>query len=191
MGIRALSDYAGRWLVLFSHPADFTPVCTSEFLTFARNQERFARIGCDLLALSVDSLYAHLAWLRSIRDRFGVEVGFPIIEDVSMSIARVYGMLHPAATNTSTVRSLFVIDPAGIVRASLHYPMTTGRNVAEILRLVQALQVADRDAVSTPEGWQPGSKVLDPPPQSIQESLAPLGEGQDWYYRPRSSGKED
>lgn len=187
-GVRSLSDYAGRWLVLFSHPADFTPVCTSEFIAFARNQDRFAAIGCDLLGISVDSLYAHLAWLRGIHERFGVEVRFPVIEDVSMSIARAYGMLHPRATDTSTIRSCFVIDPAGIIRASLHYPMSTGRSVAEILRLVQALQTSDREAISTPEGWQPGAPVLDPPPQSLQEAQAPFGEGQDWYFRPHMSG---
>jgi peroxiredoxin (alkyl hydroperoxide reductase subunit C) len=184
-GPRSLADYAGRWVVLFSHPADFTPVCTSEFIAFARAQQSFARLGCDLLALSVDSLYAHLAWLRAIRERFGVDVGFPVIEDVSMVIARAYGMLHPEAADTSTVRSVFVIDPAGIVRASLHYPMTTGRSVPEILRLVQALQVSDRDGVSTPEGWHPGGAVFDPPPQSLAEAAQPLREGQDWYYRVR------
>ena len=184
-GPRSLSDFAGAWLVLFSHPADFTPVCTSEFVAFARAEPRFRAIGCNLLALSVDSLYAHLAWVRAIHERFGVEISFPIVEDVSMVIARAYGMLHPEAADTSTVRSTFVIDPEGYVRASLHYPMSTGRSVGEIFRLVQALQVSDRDGVSTPEAWQPGGQVLDPPPQSLAEAAAPLGEGQDWYYRIR------
>ena len=190
LGPRSLADYAGGWLVLFSHPADFTPVCTSEFIAFARAEPRFRAIGCQLLGISVDSLYAHLAWVRAIKEHFGVDITFPIIEDVSMVIARAYGMLHPQATDTSAVRSTFVIDPDGFVRASLHYPMTTGRNVAEILRLVQALQVTDRDTVSTPEAWQPGSPVLDPPPQSVAEAAAPLADGQDWYYRIRPAGPQ-
>jgi peroxiredoxin 2/4 len=185
LGPRGLADFAGAWLVLFSHPADFTPVCTSEFIAFARAEPRFRAAGCNLLAVSVDSLYAHLAWVRAIRERFGVEITFPIVEDVSMVIARAYGMLHPEAADTSAVRSTFVIDPDGFVRASLHYPMSTGRNVAEILRLVQALQTTDRDGVSTPEAWQPGGSVLDPPPQSLTEATAPLAEGQDWYDRVR------
>jgi peroxiredoxin (alkyl hydroperoxide reductase subunit C) len=188
LGPRSLADFAGSWLVLFSHPADFTPVCTSEFIAFARAEPRFRAVGCQLLALSVDSLYAHLAWVRAIRERFGVDIPFPVVEDVSMVIARTYGMLHPQATDTSAVRSTFVIDPEGLVRATLHYPMTTGRNVAEILRLVQALQISDRDTVSTPEGWQPGGPVLDPPPQTVAEAASSLREGQDWYYRIRPAG---
>jgi peroxiredoxin (alkyl hydroperoxide reductase subunit C) len=189
LGPRSLDDFAGAWLVLFSHPADFTPVCTSEFIAFARAEPQFRAIGCNLLALSVDSLYAHLAWVRAIRERFGVEIGFPIVEDVSMVMARAYGMLHPEAADTSAVRSAFVIDPEGYVRASQHYPMSTGRSVAEILRLVQALQIADRDGVSTPESWQPGGPVLDPPPQSLAEAAAPLADGQDWYFRLRPASK--
>ena len=189
LGPRALADYAGGWLVLFAHPADFTPVCTSEFIAFARAEPRFRAIGCQLLGLSVDSLYAHLAWVRAIRERFGVDIPFPIVEDVSMVIACAYGMLHPQAGDTAAVRSTFVIDPDGFVRASLHYPMTTGRNVAEILRLVQALQVTDRDVVSTPEAWQPGDPMLEPPPQTVAEAGGPLADGEDWYYRMRPAGK--
>ena len=141
MGERRLSSYRGRWLVLFSHPADFTPVCTSEFIAFAGLQASFADIGCDLLALSVDSLYSHVAWVRSIRDRFGVGVNFPIAEDPSMAIAAAYGMIPPDAGDSSTVRASFVIDPDGIVRAITWYPMAVGRNVSEILRLVVALLI--------------------------------------------------
>jgi len=183
--VHSLADYAGRWLVLFSHPADFTPVCTSEFITFARLAPRFAAIGCDLLGLSVDSLYAHLAWVRAIREEFGVEIPFPIIEDVSMAISRAYGMLPEDATDTSDVRATFVIDPAGLVRALLYYPMDIGRDVGEVLRLVQALQVADREAAATPEGWRPGDPLIEPPPHSMEEVDAAMARGGAWYYQLR------
>jgi peroxiredoxin (alkyl hydroperoxide reductase subunit C) len=178
-----LSDYRGRWLVFFSHPADFTPVCTSELIGFAKAEAKFQALGCDLLSLSVDSLYAHLAWVRAIQERFGVTIGFPIIEDVSMSVARAYGMMHPRATDNSTVRSTFVIDPGGLIRAALHYPMNTGRMVSEVLRLVEALKLSDEDGVVTPEGWLPGCQVFDPAPQNVDEAGHAFGENQDWYYR--------
>src|SRR5271156_1726806 len=139
MGERSIDGYRGRWLVLFSHPADFTPVCTSEFISFSKAYPKFQELGCDLLALSVDSLFSHVAWVRSIRDRFKVTVPFPIAEDPSMSIARAYGMIHPDAGDSSTVRATFCIDPEGLIRALTWYPMSTGRRVAEILRLVAAL----------------------------------------------------
>lgn len=182
-GIINLSDYRGRWLVFFSHPADFTPVCTSELIGFAQAEPRFTALGCDLLALSVDSLYAHLAWVRAIQERFGVAITFPIVEDVSMVIARVYGMMHPKATDNSTVRSTFVIDPEGLIRASLHYPMSTGRMVGEVLRLVEALKLSDEDGVVTPEGWQPGGQVFDPAPQNLEDAGHAFDANQDWYYR--------
>jgi peroxiredoxin (alkyl hydroperoxide reductase subunit C) len=187
MGEVSLSDYRGRWLVLFAHPADFTPVCASEFVGFAKAYGRFQALGCDLLALSVDSLFAHVAWVRSIAEKFGVEIPFPVAEDPSMAIARAYGMIHPGAMTSATVRATFVIDPDGIIRALTWYPMSTGRNVAEILRVVAALQVSDREAVSTPEGWMPGDKVIDVPPLGGK----PRGEDAaregviDWYYRLR------
>ena len=129
MGDRKLSDYRGKWLLFFSHPADFTPVCASEFIAFAKASERFQALGCDLLALSVDSLFSHLAWIRSIKQQFGVEITFPIIEDPSMVIARVYGMIAPRAPDSALVRAVFLIDGHGIIRAITWYPMTTGRNV--------------------------------------------------------------
>lgn len=183
MGDRTLSGYRGRWVLLFSHPADFTPVCTSEFVAFSKAAASFAAIGCELLALSVDSLYSHLAWIRSIHEQFGIAVNFPIIEDPSMAIARAYGMVAPNAPDASLVRAAFVIDPAGTIRALSWYPMTTGRNVAELLRLVSALQIADAHDVSTPEGWQPGEDVILPPLLTAEAALqAPAGPG-DWYYR--------
>jgi peroxiredoxin (alkyl hydroperoxide reductase subunit C) len=187
MGEVSLSDYRGRWLVLFAHPADFTPVCASEFVGFAKAYDRFQALRCDLLAVSVDSLFSHVAWVRSIAEKFGVEIPFPVAEDPSMAIARAYGMIHPGAMTTATVRATFVIDPEGMIRALTWYPMSTGRNVAEILRLVEALQVSDREAVSTPEGWIPGGEVIDfPPIGPAPDSEAFAREGSiDWYYRLR------
>lgn len=179
-GIKRLSGYRGRWVVLFSHPADFTPVCTSEFIGLARRQDQFAALDCELMALSVDSLYAHLAWLRDIRDRFGVTVGFPVIEDPSMAIGRAYGMVDPEARDSAAVRASFVIDPQGVVRALSWYPMTVGRSVDELLRLVAALQTADCEGGSAPEGWSPGEPLLAPAPLSLDDALA--GDGA-WYFR--------
>lgn len=171
-GPRRLYDYAGRWLVFFSHPADFTPVCTSEFVAFARAQDAFEELGCDLLGLSVDSTYAHIQWLRSIREHFGVEVRFPVVEDVSLRVARAYGMVHPGESETSAVRATFVIDPDGIMRAIVAYPMSTGRNVDEILRLVRALVLTATQKVATPAGWLPGGMVLEPAPTTVAAAEA-------------------
>ena len=184
-GQKSLSDYRGRWLVFFSHPADFTPVCTSEFLAFSTAHDEFRGLGCELLALSVDSLSSHIAWIRSIKDRFDVSIAFPLIEDPSMAIARAYGMLPPGAQDSSTVRATFVIDPDGIIRAISWYPMSTGRSVAEILRLVEALQTSDADAVSTPEGWRFGDPVIDAAPLSIEDAMShePTQNSPDWYFR--------
>src|SRR5258705_2785216 len=187
MGKRSLDDYRGRWLVFFSHPADFTPVCTSEFVAFSKASDRFQALGCDLLALSVDSLYSHIAWVRSIHERFGVTVPFPITEDPSMAIAAAYGMIHPDAADSSTVRATFVIDPDGLLRAMACDPMSTGRSVQEILRLVEALQTSDREAVSTPEAWLPADAGIEPAPitvDALNDSAAP-GDTRDWYYRLR------
>ncbi len=129
--------YRGKWLLFFSHPADFTPVCASEFIAFANAADRFRALGCELLALSVDSLFSHFGWIRSIQKQFGVEITFPIIEDPSMVIARAYGMIAPHAPDSSLVRAAFLIDGTGIIRAITWYPMTTGRNVSELLRLLR------------------------------------------------------
>jgi peroxiredoxin 2/4 len=155
-----LSDYAGRWLVLFSHPADFTPVCTTEFIAFAELADDFAARDVDLLGSSIDSVYSHLAWTRSIADKLGVRIPFPIIADLDMAVARAYGMLHPNTSRTAAVRAVFVIDPEQTVRAVLYYPMNAGRMIPEILRLVDALQTSDRDGVSCPANWQPGNDVV-------------------------------
>lgn len=184
-GPRSLEDYRGKWLVLFSHPADFTPVCTTEFTAFAKASADFSAIHCELLGLSIDSIYSHLAWVENIKEKFGVEIPFPIIEDLSMNVARAYGMIHPGASDTAAVRATFIIDPNGILRAMVYYPMTNGRSVAEILRLVRGLQTSLSQGVATPEGWQPGDKVLVGAPKTVADLEARLGEGletTDWYF---------
>lgn len=184
-GSRSLQDYRGKWLILFSHPADFTPVCTTEFLAFAGAYERFRKLGCELLGLSIDSTYSHLAWIRNIKEKFGVEIPFPVIDDLSMRIAHDYGMIQPGASDTSTVRATFFIDPEGKVRAMVYYPMTNGRSVEEFLRLLEALQTSDRHGVATPEGWCPGEKVMLPAPATAKDAEARAHAGYeytDWYF---------
>lgn len=187
-GPRRLADYRGRWLVLFSHPADFTPVCTTEFMAFARHHAQFEAIGCALLGLSIDSVFAHIAWVRNIEEKFGVVIPFPIIEDLSMAVAHAYGMVQPGASDTSAVRATFVIDPEGILRAMLYYPMSNGRSVPEILRLVKALQTSDAQKIATPEGWLPGQDAIVPPPKTTEAAARRAGEGfqtTDWYFSTR------
>jgi peroxiredoxin (alkyl hydroperoxide reductase subunit C) len=197
-GPTKLSDFHGKWLVFFAHPADFTPVCASELVAFAKRAAEFAALNCALLGLSVDSVYAHLAWHESIRQKIGVNIGFPVLEDVSMEIARRYGMVRSDRSHPSTVRALYVIDEQGILRAMLMYPVTIGRSVDEVLRLLQALQAADRLHALTPEGWRPGDNVIEPPPDTLQAVSAgrqPVNDRDatygcvDWYYwtRPAAS----
>lgn len=184
-GLRSLDDYKGQWLILFSHPADFTPVCTTEFMAFAKAYPEFQKRNCDLLGLSIDSNFAHLAWVRNIEEKFGVEIPFPVIEDLSMKVAHAYGMVMPGASDTSTVRTTFFIDPQGILRAMVYYPMSNGRSINEFLRLLTALQTSDTHGVATPEGWQPGDKVIVPPPATAEEAEARMNEGYecaDWYF---------
>ena len=188
-GVKKLSDYEGKWLVLFSHPADFTPVCTTEFMAFAHHYDDFQKLNCDLLGLSIDSYYSHVAWVRNIKEKFGVEIQFPIIEDLSMNVARAYGMIHPGAADTSAVRATFIIDPKGVLRAMVYYPMTNGRSIPEFLRLVTALQASDANKIATPEGWQPGDKVIVPPPQDAAAAEKRVNEGYectDWYFCKKS-----
>ncbi len=161
-------QYAGSWVILFSHPADFTPVCTSEFMTFATLEPQFEELGCKLVGLSVDGLYSHIAWLRTIKEKIeykgmkDVEVKFPLIEDITMEVARKYGMIQPGESNTKAVRAVFVIDPKGIIRTILYYPLSLGRNFDEILRIVTALKAADAFSVATPADWRPGDEVIVP-----------------------------
>jgi peroxiredoxin (alkyl hydroperoxide reductase subunit C) len=188
-GVKKLSDYEGKWLVLFSHPADFTPVCTTEFVAFARHHAEFQKLNCELLGLSIDSYYSHVAWVRNIKEKFGVEIPFPIIEDLKMDVARAFGMIHPGAGDTSAVRATFFIDPKGVLRAMVYYPMSNGRSIPEFLRLLAALQTSDANQVATPEGWQPGDKVIVPPPQDVNAVEARMNEGYectDWYFCKKS-----
>lgn len=184
-GRKTLADYRGKWLILFSHPADFTPVCTTEFMAFARRADDFAALDTELLGLSIDSHYAHIAWVRSIKESFGVDVRFPIIADLDMKVAQDYGMIQPGASDTQAVRATFIIDPEGILRAMVYYPMTNGRSIDEFYRLVQALQTADTHKVATPENWTPGQDVIVPTPQTTNAAEARLSEGydtKDWYF---------
>lgn len=188
-GPRKLADYQGRWLVLFSHPADFTPVCTTEFIAFANHHPDFQALNCDLLGLSIDSNFSHLAWMRNIKEKFHVAIPFPVIEDISMRVASAYGMIQPGASSTEAVRATFVIDAKGVLRAMVYYPMTNGRSIPEFIRLVKALQTSDAHSVATPEGWQPGDKVIVPPPKTAADSEARLQEGYecvDWYFCKKS-----
>ncbi len=175
----ALDQYRGRWVVFFSHPADFTPVCTSEFVALARAAPRFEALNCALLGLSVDSLYSHVAWLRAIKDVFGVEVPFPVVEDPSMAVGYAYDMLDEQAGDASTVRATYFIDPDGIIRALTCYPMNVGRSVGEMLRMVQALQRSADGEAYTPADWQPGDDVLVPP-------ALPGDAGPDWFHQTRA-----
>ncbi len=188
-GVVSLSDFRGRWLVLFSHPADFTPVCTSEFVAIARAHERFSALGCELMALSVDSLFSHLAWIRAIRDRFDVVVDFPIIEDPTLEIAQAYGMVGPDAVDASAVRTTYVLDPEGVLRASTCYPASVGRSVEEMLRLVAALQRVHGGEALAPEGWVPGADLLAVPSHDLSDVLAAPA-GTDWFYTAISDRKE-
>lgn len=183
-GTIKLEDYKGSWLVLFSHPADFTPVCTTEFMAFAEIYDELQKRGVELLGLSVDSVTSHIAWVRNVEERMGVKIPFPIIADLNKEVTLRYGMVHPGQSKTATVRCVFVIDPNQVVRAMLYYPLTTGRNMDEILRLVDALQTTDQHGVATPANWRPGDMVVIPPPNTQEMAEERLKQGyecKDWY----------
>lgn len=187
-------QFAGSWVILFSHPADFTPVCTSEFMTFASMEEKFAEANCKLVGLSVDGLYSHIAWLRTIKEKIeykgmkNVEVKFPLIEDITMEVAKKYGMIQPGESSTKAVRAVFFIDPKGIIRAIIYYPLSLGRNFDELYRALIALQTADAFSVATPADWRPGDDVIVPPPGSCgvaKERVEAKEEGvtcHDWFF---------
>lgn len=176
-----LSDFHGKWIVLFSHPADFTPVCTSEFVALSRANQRFAARDCQLLALSVDSLFSHLAWIRMIHDRFDVRVDFPIIEDPTLEIARAYGMIGSDSPDAASVRATYFIDPEGALRASTCYPTEVGRSVDEMLRILAALQRTDHTALLTPANWQEGDDLLRAPLHTI-DAVLESDTPSDWFY---------
>jgi peroxiredoxin (alkyl hydroperoxide reductase subunit C) len=186
-------DYKGKWVILFSHPADFTPVCTTEFMTFASMQEDFKKLNTELIGLSIDSIYAHIAWLRTIKEKIqykdmkDVEVNFPVIEDLRMDVARKFGMVQPNASTTQAVRAVFIMDDKATVRAILYYPLSNGRNMEEIKRLVIAMQKSDKEQIATPANWVPGEDVIIPPPGSCgsaKERVESEEEGKyclDWF----------
>ena len=181
----ALKDYRGQWLVLFSHPSDFTPVCTTEFISFAEKSKQFANLNTELLGLSIDSVYSHIAWVRNIEELFEIEIPFPVIADLGMEVANKYGMIQAGVSDTSAVRAVFIIDEQGTIRAIIYYPPQVGRNTDEILRLVKALQTADENKVATPANWQPGDKVIIPPPKTTTAAEKRLKAGydcKDWYF---------
>lgn len=189
----SLGKYSGKWVVLFSHPYDFTPVCSTEFLGFAQRAEEFARRNVQLIGLSVDSVFSHIAWTRSLEKSHGVKIPFPVIADLDQKVARQYGMIHSGANDMATVRAVFVIDPKRHIRALVYYPMQCGRSVDEILRLVDALQAVDKHGnVATPEGWKPGDKFILPPPKTAAEAEARVAEtssnpdAKDWYFVKRA-----
>lgn len=181
-----MSDYSGKWLVFFSHPGDFTPVCTTEFISFAKYYPEFAKRNCSLLGLSIDSNPSHLAWVYNISKMTGIQIPFPVVADRNMMVARTYGMLPENSISAQTVRNVFIIDPEQKIRAILQYPMTNGRNIPEILRLLDALQTTDKDGVVTPANWMPGQPVIVPYPKTYDELLErvnnPAGYScMDWY----------
>jgi len=195
------SDYNGSWVILFSHPADFTPVCTSEFMTFATLEKKFNEANCKLVGLSVDGLYSHIAWLRTIKEKIeykgmkDVEVTFPLIEDITMNVAKKYGMMMPGESSTKAVRAVFVIDPVGVIRTIIYYPLSLGRNFDELYRVVLALKTADEFGIATPADWRPGDDVIVPPAGSCGSAKDRM-EGKeemkcyDWFFCTKKISKE-
>jgi len=183
-GTLQLDDYKGSWLILFSHPADFTPVCTTEFIAFSKIYPELQKRGVELLGLSVDSITSHIAWARNIEEKTGVKIPFPIIADLNKEVATLYGMLHPGQSKTETVRCVFIIDPDQVLRTILYYPLTTGRNMDEILRIIDCLQTSDEHHVATPADWRPGDSVIVPAPltqEGAEERMKEKYECVDWY----------
>ena len=184
-GTLKLEDFKGSWLILFSHPADFTPVCTTEFIGFAQIHSQLRELNCELMGLSIDSVYSHIAWVRNIEKNLGQKISFPVIADLNKEVAMKYGMIMPGESKTETSRCVFVIDEKQILRAMIYYPLTTGRNMDEILRLIQALQTSDKNGVATPANWRPGDKVIIPPPKTVEMAAERVKDSKyectDWY----------
>ncbi|MBN1952803.1 MAG: peroxiredoxin [Bacteroidales bacterium] len=197
------ADYKGSWVILFSHPADFTPVCTSEFMTFATMEDKFAQANTKLVGLSVDGLYSHIAWLRTIKEKIeykgmkDVEVNFPLIEDISMEVAKKYGMIQPSEATTKAVRAVFFIDPKGVIRAIIYYPLSLGRNFDELYRVTIALQAADEFDIATPADWRPGDDVIISPAGScgtakdrMEGKDSKVDDCKDWFFCTRKLDKD-
>lgn len=196
------ADYKGSWAILFSHPADFTPVCTSEFMTFASMEQKFEEANCKLVGLSVDGLYSHIAWLRTIKEKIewngmkDVEVNFPLIDDIKMDVAKLYGMIQPNEDTTKAVRAVFFVDPKGVIRTIIYYPLSLGRNFDELYRVLIALQTADEFDIATPADWRPGDDVIVPPAGSCgkaKDRMDGKDEGvecRDWFFCTKKIDKE-
>ncbi|NCB20690.1 MAG: peroxiredoxin [Clostridia bacterium] len=195
-------DYKGSWSILFSHPADFTPVCTSEFMTFASQEEKFNQANCKLVGLSIDGLYSHIAWLRTIKEKIefkgmkNVEVNFPLIEDISMEVAKKYGMVQPGESTTQAVRAVFFVDPNSKIRAIIYYPLSLGRNFNELYRALIAMQTADKFSIATPADWQPGDDVIVPTAGSCGVAKERMVEENelhcyDWFFCTKKLSKDD
>ena len=201
--INVPADYKGKWVILFSHPADFTPVCTSEFMTFASMQKEFEALNTQLVGLSVDGLYSHIAWLRTIKEKIeykgmkNVEVTFPLIEDITMNVANMYGMLQPGESSTKAVRAVFFIDPKGVIRALIYYPLALGRNFDELKRVIIGLQTADNFSVALPADWRPGDDVIVPTAGScgVAKERMDNASGEltcyDWFFCTKKLSKDD
>lgn len=194
------ADYKGNWVILFSHPADFTPVCTSEFMTFATMEEQFEKANCKLVGLSIDGIYSHIAWLRTIKEKIeykgmkDVEVKFPLIEDITMNVAKKYGMIQPNEDSTKAVRAVFFIDPKGIIRSIIYYPLSLGRNFDELYRVIVALQAADEFGIATPADWRPGDDVIIGPAGSCGKAQDRMDDGEldckDWFFCTKKLDKD-
>lgn len=193
-------DYKGKWSILFSHPADFTPVCTSEFMTFAHMEEKFNEANCQLIGLSIDGLYSHIAWLRTIKEKIeykgmkDIEVTFPLIEDIKMDVAKKYGMIQPNEDNTKAVRAVFFVDPKGIIRAIIYYPLSLGRNFDELYRALIAMKTSDEFGVATPADWQPGDDVIISPAGSCGTAQKRMEDSEidckDWFFCTKKLDKD-
>ncbi len=179
-----------KWVILFSHPADFTPVCTTEFVEFAKNHDALAAKNVAVIGVSIDSIYSHIAWVRNIEQNFNVKIQFPVVADLDQKVARLYGMVHTPSALTATVRCVFFIDPKRNVRAMIYYPLNVGRNFDEILRVVDALQTVDANAVACPANWRPGQDVIVPPPTTAQAAADRVANTElkvtDWYFSKKS-----
>jgi peroxiredoxin (alkyl hydroperoxide reductase subunit C) len=185
-GTIKLEDFKGSWLILFSHPADFTPVCTTEFMAFAQLHPKLREMNVELMGLSIDSVYSHIAWVRNIEEKLGQKIPFPVIADLNKEVATLYGMLMPGESKTETSRCVFIIDDKQVIRAMIYYPLSTGRNMDEIVRLIQALQTTDKYGVACPANWRPGDKVIIPPPKTLEMAEERMKEKDieraDWYF---------
>ena len=201
--IKFPDDFKGKWVILFSHPADFTPVCTSEFMTFGKMQHEFEELNCQLIGVSVDGLSSHIAWLRTIKEKIkyrgmrNIDIKFPLIDDVSMNVSKKFGMIQPGESSTKAVRAVFFVDPKGMIRTIIYYPLSLGRNFDELKRVLIGLQTSDNFSVSLPADWRPGDPVIVPPPATMaiaKERMENKVDGvtcYDWFFCTKKISKEE